>query len=79
MSLSPKGSLTRKTLKTPAIGGQFMYVIVRSVLGFVSCSCFHVFYFEVLLWFLFVSCFPFPHVFMLLVPLFNVSCAHWLS
>ncbi len=26
-----------------------------------------------------VSCFPFPHVFMLLVPLFNVSGSDWLS
>ncbi len=45
--------------------------------GSVSCSCFHVFYFEVYSWFLFVSRFPFLHVFMLLVPLLFVSCSDW--
>ncbi len=35
----------------------------RLVLGFVSCSCFHVFYFVI--WFmLLVSCFPCPRVFL---------------
>ncbi len=55
-------------------GGKYkVYFVV------LSCSCFHVFYSEVLSWFLFVSCYPFPHVFMLLVSLFNVSCFDWLS
>ncbi len=56
--------------------------------GSVPCSCFHVFYFEVWLWFLFVSCFPCPNVvfvigsFVLcvmfsLVVMFIVSCLHW--
>ncbi len=45
----------------------------------VSFSCFHVFYFGVEAWSPFVSCFPCPHVLMLLVPLFIVSCSDWLS
>ncbi len=61
---------------------------VRSIFGSVPCSCFHVFYFEVLLWFLFVSCLPSPYVFFAigslvqcvmfwLVVMFIVSCPHW--
>ncbi len=63
-------------------------VHVRSVFGSVPCSCFHVFYFEIWLWFLFVSCFPYPHVLFAigsllqcamfwLVVMFIVSCSHW--
>ncbi len=51
---------------------------VRSVFASVPCSCFHVFYFKVELWFLFGSCFPCPHVSLPLVPLFIVSYFHWL-
>ncbi len=33
---------------------------------------------DIELWFLFGSCFPCPHVSLPLVPLFIVSCFHWL-